>query len=226
MSDARKVSWASKTQPNRLRCLVVTSTNPSMFNRIDTSMLRRLLTAIGLVRVQVYALLGSARHQYKLAVRYHRGEGVNPDLAKAAIWCQRAAEAGYAPAEYLLANSYIAGLGVARDQEKAYSMYRRAAEHGELNGKHALAWCYEQGVGIEKNAEAAFEIWLSAANEGLADSQWAVAGCYFHGNGVAKDLMKAQNWCRAAIAAGVDPEANELLRQIQEAITADKAGSN
>jgi len=166
----------------------------------------------------VFAVIGSASHQFKLAGIYYRAEGVRQDLSKAVTWYQRAARLGHGPAEHLLGTFYVAGLGLSKDYDQAFELFKRAAEHGDLAGRHALGWCHQQGIGTEKNLEAAFANWLDAANGGFTNSQWAVADAYFRESGVSKNLLKAQEWCHLAIRSGADAEANELLAEIQETL--------
>ncbi len=74
------------------------------------------------------AMQGDASAQYQLASLYHRGLGVDIDLAEASRWYARAAEQGYAEAQYGLGNMYLMGEGVEQDDASAERWYEAAAE--------------------------------------------------------------------------------------------------
>src|SRR3546814_19449438 len=68
--------------------------------------------------------------QYKLALLYQYGRGVERDLAKAAELYRAAAEQGLAEAQHNLGYLYERGLGVGRNPAEAAVWYRRAAITG------------------------------------------------------------------------------------------------
>jgi localization factor PodJL len=68
---------------------------------------------------------------HNLALYYFRGEAGPRDLAQAAAWFRRAAEAGVADSQYNLGLLYEAGSGVARDPAEAYKWFSIAANGGD-----------------------------------------------------------------------------------------------
>ena len=78
-------------------------------------------------------------HCFEIGAVYTEGRGVKADLAQAAKWYQRAADAGVTPAEYRLASLYEKGTGVGRDLAKARTLYQQAAEKGNASAMHNLA---------------------------------------------------------------------------------------
>ena len=71
------------------------------------------------------------------------------------MWCEKAAEQGWAQAQYNLGCCYENGEGVTKDIAKAVEWYRKAAESGNVKAQFALGECYYYGDGIEENNEEA-----------------------------------------------------------------------
>ncbi len=63
---------------------------------------------------------GDADGQFKLGVRYERGEGVPKDYAQAVLCYRKAAEQGDAVAQQTLGTMYEDGKGVPQDYVLAY----------------------------------------------------------------------------------------------------------
>ena len=95
----------------------------------------------------------------ELARRYHQGQGVPKDLARAAGLYERAAQLGNPDAQYALGNLYLLGEGVPQDDDWAFTWYRAAARQG-----HALA---------QKNVS---EFYRAAGVSPPADEQGAASG--------------------------------------------------
>ena len=81
----------------------------------------------------------NARAQYELAALYHRGAGVDADVARAARWYARAAEQGYADAQYRLGNMFLMGEGVRQSDSEAVHWHEKAAQQGHKDAKDNLA---------------------------------------------------------------------------------------
>lgn len=88
-----------------------------------------------------YSLAGqdNALAQYEIGALYHRGAGVEPDVARAARWYARAAELGYAEAQYRVGNMYMMGEGVPQSDTEAIHWYEKAAEQGHQDADRNLA---------------------------------------------------------------------------------------
>jgi localization factor PodJL len=161
---------------------------------------------------------------YEIGTRFTEGRGVKEDLAEAAKWYQRAADAGVVPAEYRLANLYEKGAGVERDAVKAKVLYLKAAEADNASAIHNLAVMLASGrEGAPDLAEAAkwFE---KAANFGVRDSQFNLAVLYARGNGVAQSLEESYKWFAIAARDG-DKDAAEKRDEIAKAMKADELSS-
>ena len=88
-----------------------------------------------------YALAGqdNALAQYEVGALYHRGAGVEPDVARAARWYASAAELGHADAQYRLGNMYMMGEGVPQSDSEAAHWYEKAALQGHKDAQGNLA---------------------------------------------------------------------------------------
>ena len=88
-----------------------------------------------------YSLAGqdNALAQYEIGVLYHRGSGVDPDVARAARWYASAAELGHAEAQYRLGNMYMMGEGVPQSDTEAIHWYEKAAQQGHKDAADNLA---------------------------------------------------------------------------------------
>ncbi|MBO4311957.1 MAG: sel1 repeat family protein [Desulfovibrionaceae bacterium] len=83
--------------------------------------------------------------EYNLGVRYHKGEGLPQDYAKALEWYGKAAEKGEAEAEFNLGVMYYYGQGVARSKYIAKEWFGRACEHGDEDACARHRHLNEQG---------------------------------------------------------------------------------
>lgn len=115
--------------------------------------------------LRAYAEMGHILAQYQLAQRYYVGDGVARDLSLAALWFQRAADAGEPRSQLALAQLHAKGEGVSRSERWAAYWTRQAAESGFRDAQLQLGRMYERGQGVSKDeAEAYF--WYCLASDG------------------------------------------------------------
>ncbi|XKM14301.1 tetratricopeptide repeat protein [Orbaceae bacterium ac157xtp] len=86
------------------------------------------------------------------------GQGVEPDIKKAAEYYQKAASQGHALAQTNLAFLYFMGLGVEKDDKKAFELYQKAAAQQFVPAVKSLAFMYAQGVGTQEDIPKAFHL--------------------------------------------------------------------
>ncbi|OLP58284.1 hypothetical protein BJF93_06635 [Xaviernesmea oryzae] len=154
---------------------------------------------------------------FEIGAIYTDGRGVAPDLAKAALWYQRAADAGLAPALYRLGSLYEKGSGVSQDLAKAKTLYEVAAEKGNASAMHNLAVLIAGGRVGPPDFAAAAHWFQMAAERGVRDSQFNLAILYARGNGVSQDLKKSWKWFDAAAAQG-DTDAAQKRDEVAKVI--------
>ena len=87
------------------------------------------------------------------AKRYHDGDGVPQDFAKARYIYEKAASLGSSDAQINLGYMYFVGEGVAQDYTVAREWYLKASHATEAQTN--LAAIYEHGLGVEKDLNAA-----------------------------------------------------------------------
>ncbi|ODR89880.1 peptidoglycan-binding protein [Sinorhizobium alkalisoli] len=161
---------------------------------------------------------------YEIGARFTEGRGVKEDLAEAAKWYQRAADAGVVPADYRLANLYEKGAGVERDAARAKVLYLKAAEAGNASAIHNLAVMLASGRDGAPDFVEAARWFEKAANFGVRDSQFNLAVLYARGNGVAQSLEEAYKWFAIAARDG-DKDAAEKRDEIARAMNPDVLSS-
>lgn len=83
---------------------------------------------------------GMPQASFNVGTHYFSGRGVEQDMAKAALYFERAAEAGMTQAMVNLGNMQLEGL-VGGGVEAAKGWYRRAAELGDPAGRECLVRC-------------------------------------------------------------------------------------
>ncbi|OHV73276.1 peptidoglycan-binding protein [Ensifer sp. LCM 4579] len=158
---------------------------------------------------------------YEIGARFTEGRGVKEDLAEAAKWYQRAADAGVVPADYRLANLYEKGTGVERDAARAKVLYLKAAEAGNASAIHNLAVMLASGRDGAPDFVEAARWFEKAANFGVRDSQFNLAVLYARGNGVAQSLEESYKWFAIAARDG-DKDAAEKRDEIARAMKPDE----
>ncbi len=106
---------------------------------------------------------GNAEAQYKLAMLYDRGIGVENDNSEALKWYRQAAEQGYAKAQYNLGMMYFFGKGVPQDKVTGYQWVALAADRGEKAAKDAMTELAKK-LSSEQvtSARAAAQAWSQA----------------------------------------------------------------
>ena len=156
----------------------------------------------GLKRTERRAQWGDAAEQNRLGVRYHFGNGVAKDDAKALEWFRKSVNQGYAAGQRNLGNAYRNGWGVTKDYAKAVEWYRKSAKQGYAGGQFWLGIMYHEGEGVAKDFTKALEWFRKSAKQGDANGQHWLGYMYYRGNGVAKDFTKALEWFRKSAKQG------------------------
>ncbi len=158
---------------------------------------------------------------YEIGARFTDGRGAAVDLARAAIWYQRAADLGHAPSQYRLANFHEKGSGLNRDIAAAKKWYQLAAEQGNASAMHNLAVLYAT-AGPAPDYESAATWFTSGADVGVRDSQVNLAILYARGDGVTRDLVQSYKWFAVAANDG-DKDAATKRDEVFSALRPEQA---
>jgi localization factor PodJL len=163
------------------------------------------------------AATGDAKALFEVATRYAEGRGMKSDMAEAAIWYERSAEAGLAPAQYRIGNMYEKAIGVERDIAKSRDWYEKAAEQGNASAMHNLAVLYAMGAGGQTDNDAAAMWFVKAAELGVKDSQFNLGILSAKGVGVKQSLEESYKWF-ALVAKTGDKDAATKRDEIANAL--------
>lgn len=167
---------------------------------------------------------GDPLAMFEIGAVYTEGRGIKADLAQAAKWYQRAADAGVIPAEYRLASLYEKGTGVGRDLKKARTLYQQAAEKGNASAMHNLAVMLASGGDAAPDFAGAGKWFAMAADRGIRDSQFNLAILFARGNGVSQDLEESYKWFSVAARDG-DADAAQKRDEVGKALKPEQLTS-
>ena len=156
---------------------------------------------------------GDVAAQFKLGLRYYKGEGIKIDRKKAAYWWHTAAKQGDSSAQFNLGYCYNHGEGVNRDLSKAISWYQKALEQGNEKAKKNIELCQK-----EKDGGGIYGDWyglqvkneLMSAKRGNPDAQNSLGFSYAFGVGVDSDWGEAVFWWQKAAEQGHISAQNNL----------------
>ncbi|WP_146591321.1 SEL1-like repeat protein [Puniceibacterium confluentis] len=180
------------------------------------ALLLALLPAVSVAQdADISSLTGAAESgdtaaQITLAQRYHDGDGVVQNFARAADWFARAAEAGVAEAQNRLGRYYHSGLGVQADRAAALRWLGAAADQGAPQHLYDLAGVLEEARDDPQTLTRAAGLYERAAGAGHTGAAVSLGVMYQNGTGVAQDPDRARALYEPAAAAGDARALNNL----------------
>ena len=140
-----------------------------------------------------------------LAASFPHGFAVQQDLAEAAKWNQRAADAGVADAQSRIAHQLASGQGVPRDIQRAEHYFRAAAAQDDPTGQAGLGILLAGGYGNDGVAldDAAATAWLQLASAaGNSAAQYWLGQLRLRGDAERGDAKPAMKLLRRAAMQG------------------------
>jgi len=149
------------------------------------------------------ARAGSAEAAYELGEAYRDGEGVSPDLEKAADWFNKSARMGSARGQHLLGQAYAEGRGVEQDPERAARWFARAAAQGHAPAQYALGRAFMNGDGVPMDPLWAGRWYGKAARHGQPRAQFSYGAILADGQRVPRDRALGYAFLVRAAANGV-----------------------
>lgn len=149
--------------------------------------------------------LGDAEAQYRCALMYLQGMGVERNGKEGIDWLIKAAKQGHEQARAtsgkMFAKNGLAAYN-AEDYQKAIPLLEKAAMLGNAEAQNLLGLCYGAGKGTEKDYTKALHWYLKAAEQGYTSAQYNCGLYYREGYGTEKDEDKAFEWYQKAAAQG------------------------
>ena len=160
---------------------------------------------------------------FEIGKQYTDGVAVEKDLAKAALWYERAADLGFAPAQYIIGNFNEKGLGIDQNPVVAAQWYEKAAKGGNIIAMHNLAvlTATPNALTEQPDMAAAFKWFSNAADYGVRDSQVNAGIFHTKGFGTEVNLIEAYKWFAIAAKAG-DKDASNKRDVVANAIQPDQ----
>lgn len=127
---------------------------------------------------RVSADQGYTLAQFKLALCFHQGLGVQKDAVQAYRYFRKAADQHHTPSQFRTAMCYRHGHGVGKDFGKAFQYFKLAAQHGNDRAEYELAKCYQTGVGVTPDQIQALQLYKASAEHGNISAMNILAGIY------------------------------------------------
>ena len=130
--------------------------------------------------------------QYRLALCYEMGLGVEANVPEAVKWYRKAAEQGHAEAQYRLARCFEK-LGKGKQLKELAKWYAKAAKQGHARAQYQLGLCFLHAKGgvDKKDAKAAAKWFRMAADRFDIGGLYEMGMLYYSGKGVKKDRKEA-----------------------------------
>ena len=109
---------------------------------------------------------GDAKAQFRLGMKYVKGEGVDRDPPQALKWIGKAAEQGYGEAQYTIGVMHHAGRGALQSFPLAFKWFEQAAQQNHAEAQYSLGVMYRNGQGVAVDKSKAY-VWFNlAASQG------------------------------------------------------------
>jgi uncharacterized protein len=125
---------------------------------------------------------------------------------------EQAADRGDATALAALGQVLLEGKLVEEDIARARSLLERAAKSGNIDAAQQLADLYTTGRKMPPDAAKAFQYNLQAARGGSRQAMFNTGALLTNGLGTERDMTEALAWLAVAKHHGVDPGAEQRLR--------------
>lgn len=147
------------------------------------------------------------------AYRAYKKKGPD-DLAIAAHYYWKAANAGNASAAYKLGDAFENGIGVPKDYGQALVWYLRAASQKDQYAQFRVGWFYQHGMAVDTNAVEAVKWYRLSADQGNVWAFHMLAFMLADGEGVAKNEALARQYFEDSLPTTNDPWAKVRLAQL------------
>jgi TPR repeat protein len=145
---------------------------------------------------------GDAAAQWRLGMRYARGDGVKQSWAQARAWMEKAAAQGNLQAIGDLGVMYLRGYGVKQDYDRARALLEKSANGGHPTAQLLLGDLYADGRGVKQDYVQAKAWYEKAVAQGETEAMVALGVMYERDDWVEKDLARAREMYQKAAERG------------------------
>ena len=125
------------------------------------------------------------------------------DAGKAALYYEKAGDAGNAVAQAILGTIFARGLAGKVDYDESVKWYRMAAEQGNADGELGLGVSYGLGHGVPVDYDEARQLLTAAAEQGQIEAQYDLAILCEEGKGAPPDRDLAAHYYELAAERGL-----------------------
>lgn len=113
------------------------------------------------------AAQGYQEAEFSLGVAYHKGCGVEKDLASAIKWYEMSANKGDLVSQFNLGALYYEQ----KNYTQAIYWYKKSANGGDAKAQNNLGQMYGEGRGVKKDKEIALALYILAASNGDVENR-------------------------------------------------------
>ncbi len=167
-------------------------------NKPSSSDITKAAIKADIDQVQQAADSGDGAAQFKLALRYEKGDGVTQDRVQAFKWFLKSAEGGNVEAMVQVADRLDYGTGIKTSSEEAKKWWKKAAEAGNAKAQYEHAqvygfvdkgmnWVWGGATEEEQNLKNWIEWLEKSSTQGYAEAKYDLGMLYLLG--VKKDAF-------------------------------------
>jgi len=137
--------------------------------------------------------LGNADAQYRVALMYRDGFGVEKNNSESLKYFEFSGNNGNLRAMQYLGDAYLNGI-IDFDEKKSFWWHLKAAERGNPTSQYQIAVMYRDGNGVEKDDRLSESWFKSCVYSGLVGFASILSDAYSKGMQVLKDDEIAYKW--------------------------------
>ncbi len=169
--------------------------------------------------LQMAANAGNKLAQFRIALCYMFGYGVEQNEKKAFTIFEKLSEEDYPNAVYMLGSFYMTdnGLFVKRDAMKGWELIKKASKLGSPFAQYEVAIQMCASTQNNEFTPTIIKLLTSSADNGDLRAQYLLALAYAKGEGVDVDLEKSMSYLAQSFEGGF-PLAIELMQKIKNSI--------
>ncbi|MCF6241196.1 MAG: sel1 repeat family protein [Bacteroidales bacterium] len=139
--------------------------------------------------------------QYRLAVKYLLGVGVETDINQGIAYLEKAVYNNYPKAIIDLGELYSKGLYRPNNEERKFAEFGERIPDSNVKATYTLGLMYLNSNKIKNNEEKAAECFKKAAISNFPYAMFEYGKMLLYGEGIEKDTIQAMSWIKKAADA-------------------------